>query len=278
MLRFLGYTVLVLAMVFSAISLYSFHSFQRETAAAADSLLATLPGPSRGTVERSDLLRVPGIVRQWLVQAYVLGHPFMESVRIVQDVTLRLDKEGPWLEGTAEQWNRTSDPGFLWNVHLKMNPILHIVGRDRYQEGTGSMVIKLQSLLSVVDEEGPELDKATLVRYLAEIVWYPTAALEEYIVWEELDNRSARATIRHGGIEASGVFFFNEDGFPVRFEAARYRSDNGRYTQQPWIVTMGDHRELRGIIVPTEAEIAWQEPDGLFTWYRCSVTNLFYNE
>ena len=69
--------------------------------------------------------------------------------------------------------------------------VLPIAGRDRYADGHGHMLIKLASLLTVADGAGPEIDQGTLLRYLGEIVWFPSAALRDYISWEAIDERSA---------------------------------------------------------------------------------------
>ena len=61
-----------------------------------------------------------------------------------------------------------------------------------------------------------------MLRYLGEIVWVPSAALSDYITWEEMDSTTARATMSYGGITASGIFKFDENGAFVSFEADRY--------------------------------------------------------
>ena len=61
-----------------------------------------------------------------------------------------------------------------------------------------------------------------MLRYLGEIVWVPSAALSDYITWEEMDSTTARATMSYEGITASGIFKFDENGAFVSFEAGRY--------------------------------------------------------
>ena len=50
-----------------------------------------------------------------------------------------------------------------------------------------------------VDAKGKEIDQGALLRYLGEIVWVPSAALSDYITWEEMDSTTARATMSYEG-------------------------------------------------------------------------------
>jgi hypothetical protein len=40
----------------------------------------------------------------------------------------------------------------------------------------------------------------------------PVAALSDYVTWEAIDDRSARATMRYGGVTASPVSTFDDAG------------------------------------------------------------------
>lgn len=89
------------------------------------------------------------------------------------------------------------------------------------------MLIKLLSLITVADSKEEKIDQGTLLRYLAEMVWFPTAAVNDYIQWEELDSSSARATMNYGGIIASGIFNFNSQGEVINFVAEKYMEKDG---------------------------------------------------
>ena len=57
------------------------------------------------------------------------------------------------------------------------------------------MLIKFLSLVPIADAEGDIINQGAMVRYLAEIVSFPTAALADYISWEEVDSVTAKAKI-----------------------------------------------------------------------------------
>jgi hypothetical protein len=168
---------------------------------------------------------LPPIVQKWLNQSGILEKPITHNVYLRQDLRLKLKPEQEnWDSGTAEQYFTTQPPAFNWSIHTKMNSMLSVVGRDKFVDGKGEMLIKLFSILPVANAKAEDkIDQATLQRYLAEIVWFPSAALSPYMTWEALDEYSARATMQYKGTRGSGLFFFDADGEFKKFVAMRYQ-------------------------------------------------------
>ena len=102
---------------------------------------------------------------------------------------MQMDPAKPkWLDATADQLITVAPPAFNWSVKVKTGMINGITGRDWFENGKGEMVIKLASVLPVVKSKSNEkVDQASLQRFLAEMVWYPTAALCPYVSWESID-------------------------------------------------------------------------------------------
>lgn len=163
-------------------------------------------------ITESDIRGLPPSVQKWLKSSQVLGKEKINSVRLKQKATMRLKEDKPWMPAEAEQYFKIDEPGFIWKADIKIAPLFNIVGRDMYYDGRGNMLIKLLAFIPISDARGKEIDQGTLLRYLAETVWFPTAALSSYIKWEEIDSNSAMATLSYKGVSASGVFSFNEKG------------------------------------------------------------------
>lgn len=194
--------------------------------------LKTLVRPSiseKKIVTKEMLDNLPPIVQKWLEFSNVIGKEIIYRVYLKQIGEMRTMPDGKWMPVKAEQWFKTEEPGFIWVADVKAAPGIHIVGRDKYENGKGHMIIKLLSLTTVADAKGKETDQEAMLRYLSEIVWFPSAALSYYIQWEQIDMTTAKATITYGGITASGLFKFDTNGNVVSFEAKRYyaRKDGG---------------------------------------------------
>ncbi|GGM42539.1 hypothetical protein GCM10011351_30640 [Paraliobacillus quinghaiensis] len=140
------------------------------------------------------------------------------------------------------------------------------------------MLIKLLALFPVADSKGKEIDQGTLLRYLAETMWFPSAALNEYITWETLDTNRSKATMSYGGIVASGVFTFNDIGEVTQFEAERYGEFDGETRLETWSIPVRDYKEFEGIKIPTKGDVTWKLDLGDFNWFNFEVTEIEYNK
>ncbi|MDD3653135.1 MAG: hypothetical protein PHO01_02935 [Desulfotomaculaceae bacterium] len=229
-------------------------------------------------IQRSDLEGLPPVVQKWLEQAQVAGKERIAAARLKQKVSMRIKEDGPWMPADAQQYYRVAEPGFIWKVRVNMAPLIYFAGRDQYEEGRGHMLIKVLSLVKVADASGKEIDQGAMLRYLAETVWFPTAALSNYIQWEEVDADSARATMTYGGITASGVFTFNQKGEVVSFVAQRYGDFNGQYLMKTWVVNLKQHQEFNGIRIPAAGEVIWKLETGDYNWYQFEIKDVEYNK
>ena len=228
-------------------------------------------------VRSTDLEDLPTPVQRWLEYSQVVDKEKIYAARIEQKAEMKLKVEQNWLPVEAKQYFSVQQPGFIWDADIKLAPLFHIAGRDKYFEGKGNMLIKILSLIPVADASGKEIDQGTLVRFLAETIWFPTAALSDYITWQEMDENTATATMSYKGITASGVFTFNEKGEVVHFEADRYGEFDGEYSLKTWSIPLSDYKEFNGIKIPTRGKVTWELEDGDFNWYNFEVITAEYN-
>jgi hypothetical protein len=120
------------------------------------------------------------------------------------------------------------------------------------------------------------MNESELVRYLAECVWLPTALLPAAgVEWEAIDDATARATIRDGDTTASLIFHFDDGGLVERVHTdERYRQETDDYA--PWTGSFGDYQRHNGVLVPTEAEVAWDPPAGDGPYWRARIEAVDY--
>ena len=229
-------------------------------------------------VRKADLEGLPRSVQNWLEYSQVIGKERIKTVYLKQKGLMRTTEDGKWMPAEAAQYFRVDEPGFIWTAKIKIAPAIYLAGRDKYYEGKGHMLIKLLSLIPIADSRGEEIDQGTLLRYMAEMPWFPTAALSNYIKWEEVDSNRARATMSYGGVTASGVYEFNEKGELVSFTANRYREVNGRYVLQDWGGLTREYREFNSIKIPNKTDVVWKPETGDFTWYKLEITEIEYNK
>lgn len=238
----------------------------------------TSPTPTSATISKEKIATLPPVVQRWLERSNVVDKPTIKRVHLFQKGEMRTAPDGKWMPVTAEQWFNTNPPGFIWLADVSMMPMVHLAGRDKYVDGRGHMLIKALSLVPVADSRGEKIDQGSMLRYLGELIWFPTAAVNDYLTWTEIDSTSAKATISHGGISAEGVFFFDKNGDMTAFEADRYYDRKGTATLERWRIEAKAWQEFEGVRMPVAFEVSWKLKEGDFTWFKLEVTNVIYDE
>ncbi|MBN1534744.1 MAG: hypothetical protein JXA20_18885 [Spirochaetes bacterium] len=267
--------LIVLAAVAIGYGAWSFNGMVRSELA-----LFAVPATAENRMVTEQTLRgLPPVVRRWLRQSNVMGKNMIRNVHLKQKGELRTSPEGRWMPVSAEQWFTTDRPSFLWLAEVKAAPGISMDGRDSFFHGKGHMLIRVLKLLPVVDAEGPEIDQGAMLRYLAEILWFPTAAIHPSIQWHQVDDRTAEATMTMGERSVTGRFTFKEDGAPESFTARRYYFRKEGSTLEDWEIRLlpGEFREFSGIRIPAAATVTWKLRDGDFPWFRLENSWIGYD-
>ncbi|MBX3232561.1 MAG: hypothetical protein KIT84_16420 [Labilithrix sp.] len=223
-------------------------------------------------VEPADLEPLPPPVQRWLQRSGVVGRPVARGIRLRQVGAMHTSPTAAWFPVRAEQYFTTSEPQFVWWMEGRMKRVLPLAGRDAYVDGVGSTHVTAAGLVDVANARGRKVDQGALLRWLAETVWFPSAALEPYVVWEHETALTARATITSHGVTAAAVFAFDEDGRPIGFDAERYYGADGPL--EHWAGRNTEWGVVRGVEIPTRGEVTWHLETGNFTFYRWRITDV----
>jgi len=211
-----------------------------------------------------DISSLPAPVARYFRHCGFIGKPKMSYMRAVfNNVNFLQGKNGPVLKIDYTQYNFTKKPDRIALIESSMFGI-PFDGYDSYIDGTGGMKGVVAKLVTIFDQKGSEMDKAALVTYLAECFLIPNVALQDFIIWEEIDDTHAKATITYYGISASGEFAFNELGEMVSFtteDRAMYNTD-GSIEYIKWSAICGDYTDQNGYLLPTTLQGVWHYDDG----------------
>ena len=229
-------------------------------------------------ISSSQLESLPPFAKKWLSGAGILDKPITQKAYLKQELEIRLEPDQEkWYMASAEQYFNCTDPGFLWKVDMKMNPFLNVVGRDLYSDGKGEMLMKMLSVYPMVNvSDERNLNSAALQRFLSEIIWFPSAALNNYISWQPLVRRRAKAIMNYDGLAVSGTFQFAENGDVQSFTTMRFKDyDDTQPTK--WVVDILETGEFQGRRIPTKAEVSWMLGEKKWTWLKLTVTEVVYD-
>lgn len=223
------------------------------------------------------LQNLPEPVQRYLNYTAVVGKSRIDTVYLRQTGKFRQGLDRPWMPMSAQQWYSTNPPGFLWKAQFKIAglPLLH--ARDEYQSGQGHMFGKLAGLFTIFDVRGEQLDQGAMLRYLSEMIWFPTAFLGENITWKSRDDHTAQVTFTDHGKSVSGLIHFDETGKFTNFTADRYREIDGDFSLDPWSTPVERYGVLAGFNLPVHGKAVWNLPEGDFAYVDLEITEIKYN-
>jgi hypothetical protein len=252
--------------------------FARLVRMDTESLLARAAPPRDGVVTEEMLGELPEPARRYLRYAGVLGRPFVGTVRLTQTGQIQVAAGQPWFPLHAEQHFSVQPPGFVWEAVVPSEALPLLRAIDSFLSGSGRMLITAAGLVPIVDATGPELDQGEMVRFLSEMMWFPTAFLGENVLFEPVDEGSTRVSLTHAGQTASGTMYVDDDGKVMRFEADRYYPDDrGTPSLQRWSTPVDEYGEFNGLRIPVRVRAVWNLPGGDLEYIRITVTQLLYN-
>jgi len=217
-----------------------------------------------------ELEGLPLVVQKYFRRVLTPGQPLIAHARIASRGTFNMGDppKNNWRPFTAIQDFYPSAPGFVWNARIQMAPALNVFVRDAFVDGEGSMSGSILGVKTVVHSGGTmEMAEASLMRYLAEAPWFPTALLpSQRVRWTALNDGAARATLTARDVTASLDFRFAEDGLLLGCEALR--ENDKLQAKFPWGGRSFNWIDRDGMKVPIEAEVFWQLPTGYFAYWR----------
>jgi hypothetical protein len=261
--------------LFGLVSLYGKYQWQLST----DKLRAKLTDGRQTikpkTYDRKELEGLPDPVQRYFQAVLKDGQPIVTAANLSQQGIFNMSEtKAKWSPFTATQFVTTQRPGFDWDARIQMAPGVNAFVHDAYTLGAGSLHASLLGLFTVADvRDTPAAAQGELLRFFAEMPWYPTALLpSQGVCWEAIDDTSARATLTDGATTVSLVFWFNADGAIETMRAeARCRD---KLTAMPWSGRFWDYSVCNEMLIPLQGEVGWEYPDGLRLYYKGKVTEI----
>lgn len=212
---------------------------------------------------------LPEPVRRYLKRALPEGLPIVRTARLRHDGFFRTSLEGKWEKIRGEQYISGVQPGFVWKGVTKLFSAV-----DSFIENKGNLSVWLFSALPIVNKAGPDIDRAEVLRWLAEGALVPSNLLpSEDLQWLAVDESSAIIMYTFRQRMFSLLVRFNTHNEIISVEAKR-PYNNG---VQQWKGTFSNYKSIGGHYVPTGLEACWII-DGVEKPYaRFTVRHLEFN-
>lgn len=228
-----------------------------------------------GIITEDQLAPLPQPVQRYLRYSGVAGRSIPRLVTLNQKGRIRSGPEAGWMSLQADEIYSTNPPAFVWRAWLPTRRMGLVIGRDVYIDGKCSIAVRLLGLLVLASENGAELGKAGLVRYLNEMMWFPAALLGANVRLIGIDDGSFTAVLTDHGETARGQFFIDEAGRLTNFRAQRYNT--ATRSIETWETPVSGYADFGGYRLPTIGSACWRLAGGTFTYIELEVANIAYS-
>lgn len=254
-------------------------SFRSEYERLARSRLGS-PTPCDQVAE-DDLRPLPDPVARFLRAVGAVGAPRVTNFRATIHGRIRSGPDTPWMTFTGEQFNAYGEvPARLFRISASMRglpaEVFHsFVGAD------ATMRVRALSMFPILDARGPEMNRSETVTILNDMcVFAPAALVDADIVWEPIDDRTARATFNRLGVTVSAELRFDERDQLVDFvsdDRSRSSSDGSTFTPERWSTPLTWTRTPGGRSRCTYGEGRWHPAEGEFAYLEIWIDDVAVN-
>jgi hypothetical protein len=240
----------------------------------------THPVPAGSPLAEADLAPLPEPVRRYLRRVGVLGHPRVWNVRARMHGRIRQGPDDRWIVLRAEQHNFFDEPARLFYMDGSMFG-LPFSGLHRFVGPSATMRVKLGGLVTIADASGGGMDQAETVTMFNDMcILAPATLVDPSIVWEAVDERTARAAFTNAGRTIRAELVFNEAGELTNFwsDDRRRRSSDGKATTAVrWSTPVTGYRAFGPFRLASRGAGQWHEPGGPYTYIDLDFDDVEYN-
>ena len=215
-----------------------------------------------------DIAGLPAPVQRYFRYCGYIGTPKMSYIRIdYQDVDFVFSGKKP-IKIDYTQYDFAEQPNRIAYIDSAMYGI-PFEGIDTFRNGAGCMKGVIAKLFTLFCQTGDVMDQSSQATFLSEILLFPTAALQEYIEWEAIDDLHAKATMSYCDRTVSGVFTFDQNGAVLSFDTGDRSvvASDGESKLVKWSVYFEEYAETDGIKKPTVFKAAWHYDDGDLVYF-----------
>ena len=225
----------------------------------------------------SDIIALPEPIQKYFRVCGYIGKPKIFNADVIwKESFLKLSPEKGWTRLETKQFNSVMDPVRIAYMKVISMPLQV---RDIYRDGQGHMYGKLFNLIPILNSKGKEVSQSALITLFTEILFIPSYSLQDYIKWEPIDSKTAKARFTHKNIDVTGIFHFDEIGRFIHFETHDrfYNEKGGKFVKKRFSAIVDSYKENNGLHIPNKVRIIWHLDNEDYEYFKGEIDDIIYN-
>lgn len=221
---------------------------------------------------------LPPLLQNYLKKVIVDEELFQKKIshiHLTQKGLFWLKNEGTGMGFEANQVVSLATKDFSWFAQIRMTGISVYV-TDRLINKIGLLRASILGIYTVAEESGESIYQGQVLRYLAELPWYPLAILKENeIQWEQPADNKLIARFKGTNQVLKVEYLFNDDGLIEKiYTEDRFFSE--KKAKYPWVGEFSKYQNKNGILIPCRGEVSWIINSEKFTYFKGDVQNYYW--
>jgi hypothetical protein len=240
-------------------------------------LARSVPTP---LLTEADLAQLPAVVQRYIRLTGALDLPKVQNFSARYHGQIRSGPDAPWMSFTGRQHNFYDRPSRLFLMDASRSGV-PFQAFHRFIGPSATMRVKVASVATVVDAEGPDMDEAETVTLFNDLcVLAPGALIDRGIQWREIDQGTVEASFTNAGRTIRAVLSFNEAGELTNFVAdgrGAASADGKSFTKMRWSTPLTAYRGFGAHRLMGRGEGIWHAPSGHYSYLRFVLDSIEYN-
>ena len=253
MFNTIAIVLVVLAALVTLFGLWRFTDVRRDQVAWNDLLALTDDEPVR-RFDPAMVAELPGPARRYFAFTIDEGAPIADAVEVDMHGQIGLgDRDDPQFRPMRARQLLAPPFGFVWQLEAGA-----LSGSDGMVPDRSWTRFWLYRLVPVVRAGGDDHLRSSFGRLAAEAAFWAPASLlpHQGVVWDAIDEDTARATVTRGAREQAVEITVDEQGAPRQVLIQRWTNANPDrlFRLQPFGGTLAGYRDFGGYRLPTRVE------------------------
>ena len=264
----------LIIILFAIVKDYFISQIEKEIA-----ILISCAGTTGTALNESTIEQLPSPVQRWIRRCGIMGKKSIQCVHLKQEFTDKFERNQiSWKVGESDQYITQEPPSFITSSDIQYNPFVFLIGKEKFSQGKGALMQKILAMFKYMDlNNNKYFDESLAQKYLADIIWCPSASLSKYIKWIPINDYSAEAVFLFEQVSGSGIFEFDSDGNPKRFRCNRYFRDGISMTKKQWMLDIQEYAAFDGLLVPLVCNFTWRLDDGDWLHQRMRINDASFS-
>lgn len=250
----------------------SFYSFRSKYLAWVESGEAEVLKVSEARKDNRKFDSLPMPLQNYLKKS--LGAENLQSSKYVsvafkQRGLFWLKNDGDGLNFKARQFVSLQRKEFSWFAKIRMGIVMYVT--DRLIGNTGMLKAGVWGVFTIAEDAGQNIYQGQILRYLAELPWYPMAILEDQdITWISLAENKVQAQVEILGQKLRVDYTFNSENLIEKIYTEDREYSEAKQ-KRPWVGEFSKYQERKGILIPIHGEVSWLLGTDKFTYFKGDI-------